>query len=312
MGAGNRPARNSTSCVASRSPAAAHACRRRRGGSGADEDTPPTPAHTTSRSRHDRARRRPGPLRLGVGRAPTARTSCSAWTAITTTKSGATICTGGGVPLFERMRLEAFQRRPVLADHLLLLLNRQNFRHAFAGFDIEKVAGFTDYLVARLYGDHRAWLLACRRRCAKIEATIAMRGATASTASTSDAALVVCAGEATAPREHCCIPRRRRNPPPWHAIEAPRVPLRRSVHLPTAAPCTGTDPPPAVVPGAFKRRLKRLAGGGHDNCPCAEEQWSEMCVQVELVRDLEGGADGGDEARTGDVHRKRRRGARHR
>src|SRR5580693_8981112 len=69
------------------------------------------------------------------------------------------------VPLFERMSLEAFQSG---LSWLIILRKRENFRRAFAGFDIEKVARFTDADVARLMADQ-----GIVRNRAKIDATIA-------------------------------------------------------------------------------------------------------------------------------------------
>jgi len=77
----------------------------------------------------------------------------------------------GRVPLFERMSLEAFQSG---LSWLIILRKRENFRQAFAGFDIEKVARFTDADVARLMADQ-----GIVRNRAKIEATIANARATA-------------------------------------------------------------------------------------------------------------------------------------
>jgi DNA-3-methyladenine glycosylase I len=71
----------------------------------------------------------------------------------------------GRVPLFERMSLEAFQSG---LSWLIILRKRENFRRAFAGFDIEKVARYTDADVARLMADE-----GIVRNRAKIEATIA-------------------------------------------------------------------------------------------------------------------------------------------
>src|ERR1700753_3206513 len=71
----------------------------------------------------------------------------------------------GRVPLFERMSLEAFQSG---LSWLIILRKRDNFRQAFAGFDIEKVARFTDADVARLMADQ-----GIVRNPAKIEATLA-------------------------------------------------------------------------------------------------------------------------------------------
>ena len=71
----------------------------------------------------------------------------------------------GGVALFERMSLEAFQSG---LSWLIILRKRENFRRAFAGFDIDKVAGYTDDDVQRLLADE-----GIVRNRAKIEATIA-------------------------------------------------------------------------------------------------------------------------------------------
>jgi DNA-3-methyladenine glycosylase I len=77
------------------------------------------------------------------------------------------------VPLFERMSLEAFQSG---LSWLIILRKRENFRQAFAGFDIEKVARFTDADVTRLMADQ-----GIVRNRAKIEATIANARAAADT-----------------------------------------------------------------------------------------------------------------------------------
>ncbi len=69
------------------------------------------------------------------------------------------------VALFERLSLEAFQSG---LSWLLILGKRENFRRAFAGFDIETVAGYTDADVQRLMADQGVV-----RNRAKIEATIA-------------------------------------------------------------------------------------------------------------------------------------------
>ncbi|WP_099249015.1 DNA-3-methyladenine glycosylase I [Mycobacterium sp. shizuoka-1] len=71
----------------------------------------------------------------------------------------------GQVPLFERMSLEAFQSG---LSWLIILRKRDNFRKAFKGFDIEKIARFTERDVARLMADE-----GIVRNRAKIEATIA-------------------------------------------------------------------------------------------------------------------------------------------
>jgi DNA-3-methyladenine glycosylase I len=71
----------------------------------------------------------------------------------------------GRVPLFERVSLEAFQSG---LSWLTILRKRENFRRAFAGFDIEKVARYGDADVAKLMADP-----GIVRNRAKIEATIA-------------------------------------------------------------------------------------------------------------------------------------------
>ncbi|MGA8332256.1 MAG: DNA-3-methyladenine glycosylase I [Mycobacterium sp.] len=71
----------------------------------------------------------------------------------------------GRVALFERMSLEAFQSG---LSWLIILRKRENFRKAFDGFDIEKVARYTDADVDRLMADE-----GIVRNRAKIEATVA-------------------------------------------------------------------------------------------------------------------------------------------
>jgi DNA-3-methyladenine glycosylase I len=71
----------------------------------------------------------------------------------------------GGIQLFERMSLEAFQSG---LSWLIILRKRENFRRAFDGFDIEKVAGYDDSDVQRLMADP-----GIVRNSAKIVATIA-------------------------------------------------------------------------------------------------------------------------------------------
>jgi DNA-3-methyladenine glycosylase I len=71
----------------------------------------------------------------------------------------------GRVALFERMSLEAFQSG---LSWLIILRKRENFRRAFSGFDIDKVARYTDADVHRLMVDE-----GIVRNRAKIEATIA-------------------------------------------------------------------------------------------------------------------------------------------
>ena len=70
-----------------------------------------------------------------------------------------------GVALFERMSLEAFQSG---LSWLIILRKRDNFRTAFDGFDIEKVARYGERDIARLMND-----VGIVRNRAKVEATIA-------------------------------------------------------------------------------------------------------------------------------------------
>lgn len=70
----------------------------------------------------------------------------------------------GEQALFERMSLEAFQSG---LSWLVILRKRAAFRAAFAGFDLDAVAGFDDTDVERLL--HDAGIV---RNRAKIEATI--------------------------------------------------------------------------------------------------------------------------------------------
>ncbi|QLL06288.1 DNA-3-methyladenine glycosylase I [Mycobacterium vicinigordonae] len=70
-----------------------------------------------------------------------------------------------GVALFERMSLEAFQSG---LSWLIILRKRPDFRRAFNGFDVERLARFTDVDVQRLMAD-----ASIVRNRAKIEATIA-------------------------------------------------------------------------------------------------------------------------------------------
>ncbi|WP_439030059.1 DNA-3-methyladenine glycosylase I [Gordonia terrae] len=70
----------------------------------------------------------------------------------------------GDDALFERVCLEGFQSG---LSWRTILMKRENFRAAFAGFDIERVARFSDADVARLLGD--AGII---RHRGKIEASI--------------------------------------------------------------------------------------------------------------------------------------------
>ena len=71
----------------------------------------------------------------------------------------------GDRPLFEKLSLEAFQSG---LSWITILRRRETFRTAFAGFEIDRVASFTDADVARLLADP-----GIIRNRAKIEATIA-------------------------------------------------------------------------------------------------------------------------------------------
>ena len=70
----------------------------------------------------------------------------------------------GRVALFERMTLEAFQSG---LSWSIILGKRENFRRAFAHFDIETIAGYTERDVDRLMAD-----TGIVRNRAKIEATV--------------------------------------------------------------------------------------------------------------------------------------------
>ncbi len=67
--------------------------------------------------------------------------------------------------LFERVSLEAFQSG---LSWLIILRKRENFRRAFHGFDVERIARYTDRDIERLMAD-----TGIVRNRAKIEATIA-------------------------------------------------------------------------------------------------------------------------------------------
>jgi len=84
----------------------------------------------------------------------------------------------GRVALFERMSLEAFQSG---LSWWTILRKRENFRRAFSGFDIAKVARYTDADVQRLLAD-----VGIVRNRAKIEATIANARAVADLDSSED------------------------------------------------------------------------------------------------------------------------------
>jgi DNA-3-methyladenine glycosylase I len=71
----------------------------------------------------------------------------------------------GSAALYERVSLEAFQSG---LSWLIILRKRDNFRAAFDGFDVDRVARYTDNDVERLLAD-----TGIVRNRAKIEATIA-------------------------------------------------------------------------------------------------------------------------------------------
>jgi DNA-3-methyladenine glycosylase I len=83
-----------------------------------------------------------------------------------------------GVALFERMSLEAFQSG---LSWLIILRKRENFRRAFSGFDIERIARYTDSDVQRLMTDE-----GIVRNRAKIDATIANARAAADLGTSED------------------------------------------------------------------------------------------------------------------------------
>ncbi len=131
-----------------------------------------------------------------------------------------------GVALFERMSLEAFQSG---LSWLIILRKRENFRRAFSGFDIERVAGYTAADVQRLMADE-----GIVRNRAKIEATLANARAAADLGTSAGpvrAAVVICAVTAAS------AGRRIRNPLGHCRIEGygartetARIPLRRANH----------------------------------------------------------------------------------
>ena len=114
------------------------------------------------RTRRERRRRRQALVRCGW--ADIGRGLISSCIATTTTTSGAGRC-ATACALFERMSLEAFQSG---LSWLIILRKRENFRRAFHGFDIERVARYTERDVQRLMAD--AGIV---RNRAKIDATIA-------------------------------------------------------------------------------------------------------------------------------------------
>ena len=99
--------------------------------------------------------RRPAALPVGARARPT--------TSTTTTTSGVVRCTASA-ELFERLTLEAFQSG---LSWLTILRKRENFRRAFDGFDIEKVAEYGERgrrAPAGRRGDHPQPAARSRRR----------------------------------------------------------------------------------------------------------------------------------------------------
>lgn len=70
----------------------------------------------------------------------------------------------GSTALFERVTLEAFQSG---LSWLIILRKRDNFRSAFDGFDVERIARYTEHDVERLMADP-----GIVRNRSKIDATI--------------------------------------------------------------------------------------------------------------------------------------------
>ena len=167
----------------------------------------------------------------------------------------------GRVPLFERMSLEAFQSG---LSWLIILRKRENFRRAFAGFDIEKVARYTDADVARLMadsgnrpqprqdrGDDRQRAGRCRRRRPLRVAVVVRAGAAAPARDAS-----------RRPRHDAGIHRH------GTRIEAARVPIRRAHHrVRVDAGDRDGRRSPANVLGAFDRASLKRRPGGHVHLP---------------------------------------------
>ena len=124
--------------------------------------------------------------------------------------------------LFERISLEAFQSG---LSWLIILRKRENFRRAFHGFDVDRIARYTKRDIDRLMAD-----TGIVRNRAKVEATIANARAAAD--------LDVDLGEllwsfapprATTARQP--VPGSRGDPRidrDGQGIEAPRLPIRRT------------------------------------------------------------------------------------
>lgn len=83
--------------------------------------------------------------------------------------------------LFEKLSLEAFQSG---LSWRTILAKRENFRRAFAGFDFDRIAGFTDRDVARLLEDpgivrHRGKIEAVINNARRAQAIVAEAGSLA-------------------------------------------------------------------------------------------------------------------------------------
>ena len=83
--------------------------------------------------------------------------------------------------LFEKLSLEAFQSG---LSWRTILAKRENFRAAFAGFDIDRVAAFADADVVRLLGDagivrHRGKIMAVIDNALRAQELIAAEGSLA-------------------------------------------------------------------------------------------------------------------------------------
>ncbi len=176
----------------------------------------------------------------------------------------------GQVRLFERMTLEAFQSG---LSWLIILRKRENFRKAFDGFDIEKVARYDDADVDRLLADE-----SIVRNRAKIEATIANARAVADLDDLSELAVVVRAGGPTQARNTCRGPRHdagiHRN---GTRIEAPRIPLRRSDNRvrTDAGNRDGRRPPASLLGPSGPLTMRAVGGPRRGYLPAAERPGGE-------------------------------------
>ena len=165
--------------------------------------------------------------------------------------------------LYERVSLEAFQSG---LAWITILRKRPAFRAAFAGFDPERVAGFTADDVALLLAD--AGIV---RNRAKIEATIAnaravlglwKRGETLSGLFWAHAPAV---GAERRPLSWADVPTQRRVPRAGEGAQGRRLPVRRADHRVRVH--AGVRPgrrPPGQLP---TRRHRAAVGRGHRRRP---------------------------------------------